>query len=160
MLKIRRAREEEMKEIAEICQEEIYDELSLEWVFKWLKSSNFPYLQFFVAEESGKLVGFSGWSLYDRYGKQVMWELSFLVVRNAYKRKGVGRRLVEEPLEAIKELEEKKGLKVVMIMTETEEENEAACQFYQSVLSPCQEMPIPNVWQKEGGKIFYFKDLK
>jgi ribosomal protein S18 acetylase RimI-like enzyme len=159
-VKIREAKEEEIEEIAEICRDEIYDELPLEWVMDWLKSYKYPYLQFFVAEKDGRLVGFSGWSLYDRYGSQLMWELSFIAVKDDYKRKGIGRKLIWEALEEVRRNWQVKGLRSVMMVTETEEENEVACKFYDSVLNPCQKEFIPEVWEKEGGKFFYFKSLR
>ena len=159
-VKIREAKDEEIEEIAKICRDEIYDELSLEWVLDWLKSITFPYLQYFVADKNGEVVGFIDWTLYDRYGQQVMLEISLIAVKKEYQRRDIGRRLVEESLTKIREFWTGQGLKVVMFMVETEEENETARKFYNKILKPFHKRFVPEVWEKEGGKIFYFKDLK
>jgi len=157
---IRQMRKEEFEEVARICHEEIYDELSFEWIRDWLRSYGHPYLQFFVAEKSGKLVGTIAWGVSDRYGDELMWELSFIAVKDDYKRKGIGRRLVVETLEMLKESWDEQGLKSAMMMVEAEKENREASKFYDAVLHPCQKVSVPNVWKKAKGKYFYFKSLK
>jgi ribosomal protein S18 acetylase RimI-like enzyme len=157
---IRKAKDGEIREIAEICRDEIYNELSLDWVLDWLKSITHPYLQYFIAEEDGEIVGFIDWTLYDRYGQQVMLEISLMAVKEERQRKGIGTRLVEESLEKIKEFWATQSLRIVMFMVETEDENEAAQKFYNKILKPFHKRFVPDVWEKEGGKVFYFKDLK
>ena len=158
-IEIREAREEELQEIAEMCWREIHDELLVEWVFEWLKSYKEPFSKFYVAIEDSKLVGFICWSLYDRYGKQVVLEISFLAVKQTHQRKEVGQQLVLDSLERIKKRWQEEGCETTMIMVETEEDNKGACDFYRVVLRPTQEVLVPKVWHHGEGKTLFFKKI-
>lgn len=160
MIKIREVQDGEMGEIAKIARDEIFGELSSEEMEDLLmKSGEYPYLQHFVAEENGTIVGFISWSLWDRWERDIVLEIPLLAVKRDFQRKGIGRRLIEHSFRRIKAYWEKRGLNIVMFRTETDEANKNAQRFYEKVLRPTQKFLVPNVCPPNGGIIFYFKKL-
>lgn len=160
LVKIREMRDGEIGKIAKIARDEIFDELSLEEMEDLRrKSGEYPYLQHFVAEEHGKIVGFISWSFWDRWERDIILEIFLLVVTRNFQRKGIGRRLIEHSFREVKGYWQEQGLKIVMFQTETDEANKKAQRFYEKVLAPSQRFLVPNVWGPNGGIVFYFKKL-
>lgn len=145
----------EFPKIAEIAREEIYQKLTSEQVETWLKSSgSSPSTLHFVAEESGKIIGFITWAHYDRYGKQTILEISWLAVAKEYQRQRVGEQLIKESFKQLQGRWEE--LEVVAIVVDVGEENKEARGFYRKVLKPFHETVIPNVWPDGEGIVLFF----
>lgn len=160
MIKIREMKDGEIGKIAKIATEEIFDELSLEEMEDLLrKSGEYPYLQHFVAEENGTIVGFISWSFWDIWERDIVLEILLLAVTRKSQRKGIGRRLIEHSFREVGDYWRERGLKIVMFRTETDEANKKAQRFYEKVLAPSQKFLVPNVWGPNGGIVFYFKKL-
>jgi ribosomal protein S18 acetylase RimI-like enzyme len=147
-------------EIAKIAHEEIYDETPLNEIKEWIKNiGNFPYVQHFVAEENNQILGFITWGFFDRYEDKIILEIILMAVKSGFQRKRIGTQLLENSLKEIKRYWLRRGLKVVMIFVDTEEENEIACRFYEKIIKPTQKFLIPNVFTNNRAKIFYFKTI-
>jgi len=147
--------EGEVRAVAEIARDEIYDELTAKEVEEWLKNSgNYPYLQHFVAEEDGEIVGFISWGLYDRYAKQIILEIAWMAIEEERQGRGIGKELLEKSLKEVKD--SWRGLQVVAIIVDTDEENRKAQRFYERTLRPFQKVVIPKVWSDGEGTIIYF----
>ena len=160
LVKIREMKDEEIREIAKIARDEIFGELSLEEMEDLLrKRGEYPYLQHFVAEENGIIVGFISWSFWDRWEKDIVLEILLLAVKREFQGKGIGRKLIEQSFRRVKAYWQEQGLNIVMFRTETDEANKNAQRFYEEVLKPSQKFLVPNVWGPNGGIVFYFKKL-
>jgi ribosomal protein S18 acetylase RimI-like enzyme len=147
-------------EIAKIAHEEIYDEIPLNEIEEWIKNiGNFPYVQHFVVEENNQILGFITWGFFDRYEDKIILEIILMAVKSGFQRKRIGTQLLENSLKEIKLYWLRRGLKVVMIFVDTEEENEIACRFYEKIIKPTQKFLIPNVFTSNRAKIFYFKNI-
>jgi ribosomal protein S18 acetylase RimI-like enzyme len=147
-------------EIAKIAHEEIYDEIPLNEIEKWIKNiGNFPYVQHFVAEENNQILGFITWLLFDRYGNEIMLEIALMAIRNRFQKRRIGKKLLENSLKELKRYWLKRKLKIVMFFVDTDEENEKARRFYEKVIKPSDIITIPNIFYNHKAKIFYFKKL-
>jgi len=157
---MREMKDAEIEEIAKIARDEVFGELSLEEMEDMLKKSGeHPYLQHFIAEENGGIVGFIGWSFGDRWDKDITLKISLLAVKRDFQRKGVGKRLIEHSFRLVKAYWQKQGLNIVMLRTETDEANKNAQKFYEKILRPSQKFVVLDVWGPNGGIVFYFKKL-
>ena len=157
ILKIREIREEKMKDAIDIFKNEIWPEthnkLAKEWVTKgW---GEFPYTQYFIAEENGKILAAIAWSIWDMYGKKIILELSAIAVKE--RRKGIGRKILLESLNCVKTYWQERNLNIVAWNVETDESNETARRFYKS-FSPSYVAVFPYVWGEgnETGVAIYF----
>jgi len=160
LVKIREMKDGETTIVAKIARDEIFGELSLEEMQDLLrKRGEHPYLQHFVAEESGVIVGFVSWSFWDRWEKDIVLEILLLAVKREFRGKGIGRKLIEQSFRRVKAYWREQGLNIVMFQTETDEANKNAQRFYEEVLKPSQKFLVPNVWGPNGGIVFYFKKL-
>jgi ribonuclease HII len=71
-MEVRYARPEELNVIAKIIRDQIYPEISLEEMEEWIKGIGWPsnpYVQWFVLEKEGEIIGAMRWEVYDRYGE-------------------------------------------------------------------------------------------
>ena len=154
-MKVRTLRPIEFPKIAKIARDEIYEKLTYKQVETWLKSSgSLPSTLHFLAEENGKIIGFITWTYYDRYGKQIILEISWLAVAKEYQGQGCGEQLIKE---SFKQLQDRwKELEVVAIVVDADEENKEVRGFYRKVLKPFHETVIPNVWPDGEGMVLFF----
>jgi len=160
LTKIREMKDGEIEEIAKIARDEVFGELSSKEMEDLLrKRGEYPYLQHFVAEENGTIIGFISWSFWDRWDKDIILEISLLAVKRDFQRKGIGKRLIEHSFRSVKAYWQKQGLNIVMLRTETDEANKTAQRFYEKILKPSQKFVVPDVWGPNGGIVFYFKKL-
>ena len=108
MLKIRRFVEEEDEEVWIRIQNEAYKEYddfrpdNMEDMEIWKKSPNFDSTGMFIAELDGKLVGVVN-AFIDKKRKEKKGFLRGLGVVPEFRRRGVGRHLVEKAIESLKE---------------------------------------------------------
>ncbi len=163
-MEIRRIREGEFPLIAEIGAEDIYQgDFSPEGMVKWLRGcGSRPFTQYFVAVESEVIAGFIGWSLHDRYEEKAMLELSFLGVKEGFRRRGIGTKLINESFKEVRKSWQRKGLQVSCVFVATDEDNTVSQRFYEKILDSLgtiQKVLIPDVWGKGTGTIFYFSKL-
>jgi len=144
-------REEDLPLAAEIVQKEIYDELSQGEMEDWLRNSgNYPYVQSFVAEKAGEVIGFISWRLSNLRGQQIIMEIDMIAVRAKHQRKGLGNRLIQQTLEKVKSIWKKGDLEIVTIRAETDGDNRVARNFFSKTLGrlgDIRETTTPKVWE-------------
>jgi ribosomal protein S18 acetylase RimI-like enzyme len=155
-VQIRRMEDMDYPVVSRLIQEEIYGEnLSPERMEKWIRSHLPPVLQGFVAEDQGKIVGVVLWILYDLWGKEFSFELSWIAVEEDQQGKGIGKQLLEKSFGMLLEDEEYMGNTPACIILDVDADNESALAFYRGWLRPFREILIQNYWKK-GGVDTYF----
>lgn len=160
---IRKMEEGEVRAVAEIVRDELYDELTVEEVERWIKNSgNEPYLQHYIAEKDREIIGYISWLLFDRYGgpatgEPIIVEIAWLAIKKEYQEQRIGEQLVKESFRLTKDCWMLfTGAKIVTIAIETDEENKKAQRFYERILQPFHKAKIPKVWPDGEGIIYYF----
>jgi GNAT superfamily N-acetyltransferase len=162
-MEVRYARPEELNVIAKIIRDQIYPEISLEEMEEWIKGIGWPsnpYVQWFVLEKEGEIIGAMRWEVYDRYGEKLVLMSSWIAVREGYQKQGYGRYLWQKSKEIVDDYWKSRGCKVKLIFTETEEENLRACAFYRRALgNNLIEVRMQNTWHLENNIVWFFKEI-
>jgi len=159
---VRIARAEELDIIAKIMREEIYPEISFEEMREWIKSVGWPsnpYVQWFVLEKEGEIIGAMRWEVYDRYAEKLVLMSSWIAIKKEYQKQGYGSYLWKKSREIVNEFWKSKGCIEVLIFTETEEENLGACNFYRKIFGKgLIEVKMQKAWCPKNNIIWFFKE--
>jgi N-acetylglutamate synthase-like GNAT family acetyltransferase len=161
-VEIRTAKREEFEKIARIVRDEIFPELPLDEIRRWIKALGWlkePFVWWFVAEKEKEMIGCICWALHDRYGNEIVLMSSWIAMKRAYQDKGIGEILWQKSKEIIRNYWQEKGCKIVMIFTQSEEENVRACNFYRKVLENPKEIMMSSVWTRKNRIIWFFKEF-
>lgn len=99
---VRLAKLSELIEVAKIYLD-MYAEHSLEEMYRWVISEEYPYRQHYVIEyrqhhiiERGKIVGAITWELYDNYQGRIVAKIKWLAIRGEFRGQGLGAKLIKE----------------------------------------------------------------
>jgi len=161
-VEIRIARRKDLQKIARIVRDKIYDELPFKNVREWIRGLGWPpspFVQWFVAEKENEIIGCMRWVVYDRYGNKIILMSSWIAVKEEYQGQEVGSILWQRSKRILEDYWQKKNCEIVMIFTQTEEENTRACNFYRKVLGNLKEVKMPKVWRDGNRIIWFFKEL-
>jgi len=85
-VQVRIARAEELDTIAKIIREEIYPEISFEEMRERIKSVGWPlnpYVQWFLLEKEGEIIGAMRWEVYDRYAEKLVLISSWIAIKRS-----------------------------------------------------------------------------
>ncbi|KPJ71610.1 hypothetical protein AMJ50_01205 [Parcubacteria bacterium DG_74_3] len=154
-MRIRKMKEDEIKETLTIEQKELYPELTSEQMRSWVEGKGPFAPQCFVAEKDSTIVGFIVLSPYEVRNKEVLLEISTIAVRSENQRQGIGKNLIEASLSEVKNLWSKEGFRVVGLLVETGEDEEEAIAFYEKILPSFQKRIFREIWEDEKGIVFY-----
>jgi len=161
-LQVRKAKEKDLDIIVQIIKNEIYPELSFAEMKKWIKSLGWPpnpYVQWFVLEENGEIIGTMRWEVFDRYDERLILMSSWIAIKREYQHQGYGSYLWQKSKNILNEYWRSKGCKIVLIFTETEMENPSACNFYRKMLgNDLIEVKMPKIWWPKNNVIWFFKE--
>jgi ribosomal protein S18 acetylase RimI-like enzyme len=141
-------------------------------VEEFLKDSAFPYTQFFIACHAnriprflcrifgffGRIYGFCSWSVEDMEDGEIILKLSFLAVAGKCQKNGVGKKLLLDSLDEVREFWTARGKRVRSVFLNVKETNEAL-EFYRRVLEPDQETLFKGAWGDGSGIVTLFKRL-
>ena len=156
MLVVRSMERKDYSGAAKLIQGEIYGiNLSPEKMEQWLNAHLSPISLGFVAEEQGELVGAVIWILYDLWGEEFSFELSWIAIEKAYQGKGIGKLLLQQSFKMVLEDEEYRKSSPACIILDVDADNERALKFYREWLQPFQEVLVQSYWKK-GGVDTYF----
>jgi ribosomal protein S18 acetylase RimI-like enzyme len=90
----------------------------------WIKSlsRSYPRSRIFVADSDGKILGYAVWTEKSGFRKEVVLELEQIAVEEISRGKSIGRSLIEQSLEMVKECLSDRGscLKAVLISTRSD----------------------------------------
>jgi GNAT superfamily N-acetyltransferase len=133
-LKIKLAeRVDERGSAIQIAREEIYDDVPPYLVTDWLRNSgNFPFVQWFIAEEDYEIIGFIVWAVEDIYEDKIVLEISWMAVDEDSQRLGIGTNLIRESLPKVKA--SFPNIKKFLITVVADDEISKS--FYRKTLSP------------------------
>ncbi|MDI6591748.1 MAG: GNAT family N-acetyltransferase [Patescibacteria group bacterium] len=159
-MKIRKAEEGEIGEIAKIIREEIYPEISVTEMEEWIKGLGWPpnpYLWWFVVEKGGEIIGCMRWAIWDFCKDEILLLSSWIGIKKEYQNQGIGKELWREAFNRVKQYWQEKGKKIAAIFTETDEDNKRACHFYRKLFEQPKEIKLP-MWSKER-IVWFFKNF-
>jgi ribosomal protein S18 acetylase RimI-like enzyme len=160
MIEVRRTKdfEKDLPLLRKICNEELYPDFSQREVEEFLKDSAFPYTQFFLACHANRVLGFCSWSVEDMEDGEIILKLSFLAVAGKYQKNGVGKKLLLDSLDEVREFWTARGKRARSVFLNVKETNEAL-EFYRKVLEPDQETLFKGAWGDGSGIVTLFKKL-
>lgn len=161
MADVRKPEPHKLEEIARLIWAEVYDELAPADISEWLEKCWPPsfHNQWFIIEVSGELAGAICWSLYDRYGRDVIFTISWLAVSTKWQNQGLGKLLWRTSQERVEDELKRRELNLNLIFVQVDEDNQRAYSFYKNIFGEYEEIRITNVWAKEVGIRFLFKKV-
>jgi len=136
------ARIEETRDRRKFLKEErkaIYPELTIKQFQDWVDGENPPYalLQYALVDDSQEIIGGAVVEVHDHLDeKRVLLVLDAIWVKSGWRRKGLGRQLLQETFEEARRYYQKHGLNPVGIMIQTTSLDEGAAEFYHQSINP------------------------
>ncbi len=131
-------KEQEWDDVIGLACEEIYDDLPRDLVEEWLKNGNFPYTQWFVAEEKGEILGFIAWMVEDMYSEEILFEIAWMAVDEDSQRSGIGTKLIKDSWIDVKDSFSGFSVSITVVADEAGSKT-----FYREVLNPHFEAAEP-----------------
>lgn len=111
----------DIPQVAQIANQCFRGYGNLKGAAKWLTCnfSAFPRMQYFIAKEKGKALGYILWMEKGGFRKEAVWELEQIAVSQNWQGRGVATKLILDSLAIIKKNLKKRGsvLKLVEITT-------------------------------------------
>jgi len=104
-----------------------------------------PRMQYFVAEADGRVVGYIHWTQKSGFRPEVVLELEQLAVDPACQGRGIGRRLIETSLPAVKAQLAERGARLKHILVTTRADNHAQ-KLYRDTLGAEVVAAIPDLF--------------
>ncbi len=150
MLKIRKAEEIDVAEMALLSQKAFsYEgaEFSLTeaeaWIHFWASSE---LGKGFMVETEGRVVGFIIWHEEDRYGSEVISRIINVVVDPDYRKRGIGKKLMQESLTILRQEYKNEAKDIYQIIAFLDEEK--VIKFYQKAFSKkrIEVTELPHFW--------------
>lgn len=147
-MEIKKATEENLKEIAGIGSENFSGLEDINDSKQWIKCSfsAYPRVQYFVAKSGDKVSGYIEWIEKGGFRKESVWELEQIAVGKAYQGQGIGTQLIEKSLIEIKEYLKKRGSKLKAIEVTTGRDNRAQ-DLYKKTLGAEAECVVRNLFR-------------
>ena len=147
VMKIRKMCEQDLSDVAKVHQEVFLRQtMSQEWIACNFRA--YPRIEYFVAEDEGKVVGYIQWIEKSGFRKEAVLELEQIGVLPSKQRMGVGSLLISESLKIIKdELRQRNShLKNVLVSTRTDNH---AQQLYEKTLKAQPEVVIRDLFSAD-----------
>ena len=134
-MEIQKATEENLNEISQIAAENFKGFDGISKAEKWIDCNfgAFPRMQYFIAQNDGKVLGYALWVEKGGFRKESVFELEQLAVKKEFQGKGIGTQLIEKSLLEIKKYLEGRGDKLKLVEVTTGIEN-AAQRLYKKTL--------------------------
>lgn len=113
------------------------------WIHFWASSE---LGQGFIAEIDGKTVGFIIWHEEDRYGSEVISRIINVVVDPDYRKRGIGKKLMQESLTILRQEYKNEAKDIYQIIAFLDEEK--VIKFYQKAFSKerIEVTELPHFW--------------
>jgi ribosomal protein S18 acetylase RimI-like enzyme len=148
MINIKKAEEKNLKEIAKIASENFSGLKNIKNAEQWISCNflAFPRVQYFVAEENGKIAGYIEWMEKGGFRENSVWELEQIAVAKDFQGQGIGTQLIENSFLEIKKYLKKRGSKLKAIEVTTGTENKAQ-NLYKKILGAEPECVIKNLFR-------------
>lgn len=121
--------------------------LSLEWISCNFKA--YPRTRYYVAEDSGEIIGFIQWTEKSGFREAVVLELEQMAVAAPMRRQGIGSALIEQSLSLVKQELAKRQATIKHILVTARTDNEAAQRLYKKSLKAFPEMVIANLYSAD-----------
>ena len=147
-MEIKKAEEKNLDEIAEIGSENFSGLKNIENAKQWISSNflAFPRVQYFVAEENGKIAGYIEWIEKGGFRENSVWELEQIAVSKNFQGQGIGTQLIEKSFLEIEKHVEDRGSKLKAIEVTTGTENRAQ-NLYKKTLNVEIECVVKNLFR-------------
>lgn len=149
-MKISLAKKEDILAMVCIAQSSFRGMRDLQKAKEWITGNfrAYPRMQYFVAKESGKVIGYVLWLEKGGFRKEAVFELEQIAVKPEKQGQGIGSRLIQGSLLKIEHYLKKRGdgLKLIEVTTGTENK---AQQLYRKVLGAKVEAKIKNFFRDD-----------
>lgn len=124
---IQRAEKKDIIKIAAIASENFSGLKDLKAAEKWVNCNflAFPRIQYFVAENSGKIAGYIEWIEKGGFRRDSVWELEQIAVSKDFQGQRIGTQLIEKSFLEIKKYLKKRGAKLKAVEVTTGTDNKA-----------------------------------
>ena len=148
MINIKNAERENLKEVAKIASDNFSGLKNIKNAEQWIgcNFSAFPRVQYFVAEENGKIAGYIEWMEKGGFRENSVWELEQIAVAKDFQGKGVGTQLISESFLELKKYMENRGSKLKAVEVTTGTENKAQ-NLYKKTLGAEPECVVKNLFR-------------
>ncbi|MEK7658520.1 MAG: GNAT family N-acetyltransferase [Patescibacteria group bacterium] len=148
MLIIKNAEKENLKDIAKISSENFSGLKNIKDAEQWIGCNflAFPRIQYFIAEENGKIAGYIEWIEKGGFRENSVWELEQISVAKDFQGQGVGTQLINKSFLEVKKYTEKRGAKLKAIEITTGTDNNAQS-LYKKTLGAESECVIKNLFR-------------
>ena len=148
MIKIKKAEQENLKEISKIASENFSGLKNIEDAKQWIECNflAFPRIQYFVAEKNGKITGYAEWLEKGGFRENSVWELEQIAVSKDFQGQGIGTQLIKKSFLEIKKYLENRKSKLKAIEVTTGVENKAQ-NLYKKTLMAEPECIIKNLFR-------------
>lgn len=145
---ILRAKVKDLNEISKIASENFSGLKENKKSKKWVKCNflAFPRLQYFVANNNKKVLGYILWIEKGGFREESVWELEQIAIGKDFQGQGIGTQLIEKSLLEIKKYLNKRGDKLKAIEVTTGTENKAQ-NLYKKTLGAKGECVIKNLFR-------------
>lgn len=147
MILIKRAEQNQVKGIAEITSQCFSGLKDLSMAQQWTNCNfqAYPRMQYFVAQEGDKILGYILWKEKGGFRKQAVIELEQIAVDLKYRGQGIGTKIIIESLIKIKDYLKIRGASLKLIEVTTGTTNQAQ-KLYQKTLGAKAETVIKDLF--------------
>ncbi|MCH7759674.1 GNAT family N-acetyltransferase [Patescibacteria group bacterium] len=147
MILIKRAEQNQVKGIAEITSQCFSGLKDLSMARQWTNCNfqAYPRMQYFVAQEGDKILGYILWKEKGGFRKQAVIELEQIAVDLKYRGQGIGTKIITESLIKIKDYLKMRGSSLKLIEVTTGTTNQAQ-KLYQKTLGAKVEIVIKDLF--------------
>ncbi len=147
-IKIKSLKKEDITKVAKIAMENFSGLKEKRSAEKWINCNfkAFPRMQYFVVKSERNILGYILWIEKGGFRKESVWELEQIAIKKEFQGVGVGKELIKDSLEKIKESLKKRGSKLKLIEVTTGTDNRAQ-KIYQKILGAKRECKIKNLFR-------------
>ena len=159
MVKIRRMEEKDLEGIVCDYLECFHGMQDKNLVKEWILDNyrGYPRMQYFVAEEGNEILGYILWMEKGGFRKKAVFELEQICVKKDYRNQGIGKKLIKESLEEVKNYIENRGSTLKKVLVTTGVENEAR-KLYEDALGAKPECTLRNLFRED--ELFLVRDYE
>lgn len=148
MISIKKARQNQINDIAKIASQCFSGVKNLSYAKKWTGCNfkAYPRMQYFVAQEKNRILGYILWVEKGGFRKESVIELEQIAVDPEHQGKGIGTKLIFESLSEVEKYLNKRGSKLKLVEVTTGTANYAQG-LYKKTLNAKVEALIKNLFR-------------
>jgi len=145
---VRRMTKKDIEDVVEIAALSFHGMRDREKGRKWIECNFncYPRMQYFIAEEDGRVVGYILWVEKGGFREEAVLELEQIAVRPECRGRGIGTALIKESLEEMKRCLKERGSKLKLVLVTTGVENRAQ-RLYKKTLNAEMECVIKDMFR-------------